>query len=110
MKNKITVITLSALLFALCVPIHAQQPAKVFKIGWLGERGSGSGRELFRREIAELGYVVGKNIIIEYRYAENKLDRLPALADELVQLKVDVFVTNSTTAALAAKNATRTIP
>jgi putative ABC transport system substrate-binding protein len=80
------------------------------KIGWLGERGSGSGRELFRRELAELGYVVGKNILIEYRYAENKLDQLPALADELVQLKVDVLVTNSTTAALAAKNATRTIP
>jgi putative ABC transport system substrate-binding protein len=88
----------------------SQQQAKMPKIGWLGERGSGSGRELFRRELAELGYVVGKNILIEYRYAENKLDQLPALADELVQLKVDVLVTNSTTAALAAKNATRTVP
>jgi putative ABC transport system substrate-binding protein len=110
MQAKFLSFIVAAVILAATDPANAQQSAKVAKIGWLGERGSGSGRELFRREIAELGYVVGKNIIIEYRYAENKLDRLPALADELVQLKVDVFVTNSTTAALAAKNATRTIP
>ena len=66
--------------------------------------------ELFRRELRALGYVEGKNIAFEYRYAENKLDRLPALADELVRLKVDVLVTPATPAAVAAKNATRTIP
>ena len=52
----------------------------------------------------------GKNIAFEYRYADNKLDRVPALAEELVRLKVDVLVTPATLAALAAKNATRTIP
>ena len=57
-----------------------------------------------------LGYVEGKNIAIEYRSADNKLDRLPALADELVRLKVDVLVTTGAADALAAKNATRTIP
>ena len=66
--------------------------------------------ELFLREFHTLGYVEGKNIVIEYRYADNKLDRLPALADELVRLKVDVLVTPGTNEALAAKNATRTIP
>ena len=71
---------------------------------------SAARRELFRREFRELGYVEGKNIAFEYRYAEDKLDRLPALADELVRLKVDVLVTPATPAALAAKNATRTIP
>ena len=69
-----------------------------------------SGHELFRRELRELGYVEGKNIAIEYRYAENKLDRLPALADELVRLKVDVTRHALDGRSLAAKNATRTIP
>ena len=67
-------------------------------------------RELLGRELRALGYVEGKNIAFEYRYADNKVDRLPALADELVRHKVDVLVTTSTTEALAAKNATRTIP
>ncbi len=62
------------------------------------------------RGLRELNYIEGKNIAIEYRYAENKLDRLPALADELVRLKVDVLLTASTPAALAAKKATTTIP
>jgi putative tryptophan/tyrosine transport system substrate-binding protein len=66
--------------------------------------------ESFQREFGKLGYVEGKNIVFEYRYAEGKLDRLPALADELVRLKVDVLVTPTTPGALAAKNATRTIP
>ncbi len=63
-----------------------------------------------RRELRALGYVEGKNIAFEYRYSEGKLDRLPALADELVRLKVDVLVTPSMALALVAKNATRTIP
>jgi len=65
---------------------------------------------LFRRELRALGYVEGKNIAIEYRSAEGKLDRLPALADELVRLKVDVVFAPSTNLALVAKNATKTIP
>ena len=79
-------------------PAEAQQQAKIPKIGWLGARPAsvpGAGHEVFRRELRELGYVEGKNIAFEYRYADNKLDRLPALADELVRLKVDVIVTAS---------------
>jgi putative tryptophan/tyrosine transport system substrate-binding protein len=113
MNKQILSLALGALLFALGVRAEAQQ-AKIPKIGWLlpgPGSGPGGGRELFQREIRELGYVEGKNIASEYyRYTENNLDRLPALADELVRLKVDVLVTSTTTAALALKNATRTIP
>ena len=76
-------------------------------IGLLSLRGSGY--ESFQRELRKLGYIEGKNIAIEFRSADNKLDRLPGLAHELVRLKVDVIFTRSTTDALAAKNATRTI-
>jgi ABC-type uncharacterized transport system substrate-binding protein len=108
------------LLVGLTLPsVHlaeAQQQAKVPKIGWVGARPvsrntvSTPGRELFRRELRKLGYIEGKNMAFEYRSAENKLDRLPALADELIRLNVDVLVTGSTAATLAAKDATRTIP
>src|SRR4029450_13426974 len=108
------------LLVSLTLPsVHlaeAQQQAKVPKIGGVGARPvsrnpcSTPGRELFRRELGKLGYIEGKNMAFEYRSAENKLDRLPALADELVRLNVDVLVTGSTAATLAAKDATRTIP
>ena len=60
--------------------------------------------------LRELGYVEGKNIAFEYRYTEGKLDRIPALADELVRLKVDVLVASSTAEVLAFKNATKTLP
>jgi ABC-type uncharacterized transport system substrate-binding protein len=106
-------VALSAMLFAPSVLAQAQQQAKVSKIGWLGFRSASDpapGRELFERELRALGYVEGKNIAIEHRSAEGKLDRLPALADELVRLKVDLLVTSSTPAALAVKNATKTIP
>jgi len=113
MRKKVIGFALSSLLLALCFPVEAQQRAKIPKIGWLGARPSataGEQRELFWRAFRTLGYVEGKNIAIEYRYADNKLDRLPALADELVRHKVDVLVTTSTAEALAAKNATTTIP
>jgi putative tryptophan/tyrosine transport system substrate-binding protein len=103
-----------AIVFTLACAVGAlaQQPAKIPKIGFLGTRSAGpdSGLELFRRELRGLGYVEGKNIAIESRYADNKLDRLPALADELVRLKVDVLVAGGTSDALAAKNTTKTIP
>ena len=105
-------LTLFVLLFSFCFPANAQQQ-KVAKIGWLGSRSAespGSGRELFRRGLAELGYIEGKNLVFEYRSVENKLERLSAVADELFRLKVDVLVTSATAAAIAAKNATRTIP
>jgi putative ABC transport system substrate-binding protein len=90
----------------------AQQPAKVPKIGFLGARpaASATGLERLRKELRTLGYVEGKNIVFESRHGEDNFDRLPALADELVRLKVDVLVTPATPAAQAAKNATRTIP
>jgi putative tryptophan/tyrosine transport system substrate-binding protein len=100
--------------FLSSVPLaEAQQQAKLPKIGWLGAGPAsvpGGASELFSRELRRLGYVNGKNIAIEYRYATNKLDQLPALADELVRLKVDLLVTGGSNGALAAKNATKTIP
>jgi putative tryptophan/tyrosine transport system substrate-binding protein len=109
MKRNIFCVALGALLVTLSFTAEAQQ-AKVPKIGFLGARPApASGQELWQ-ELLKLGYVEGKNIAIEFRYADNKIDRLPALADELVRLKVDVLVTPSTLEALAAKNATTTIP
>jgi ABC-type uncharacterized transport system substrate-binding protein len=93
--------------------VEAQQPARIFRIGILipSSASLNSARvEALRRRLRELGYVEGKNIVIEYRYAEGKLERLPDLAAELVRLKVDVIVTAPTQAALAAKKASATIP
>ena len=113
MNRKIFCLALCALLFALCVSAQAQQPAKVPRIGYLtadSPSADSARTEAFRQGLRELGYVEGKNIVIEWRYAEGKLDRLPALAAELVRLKVDVIVTAGRTATRAAKEATKTIP
>jgi putative ABC transport system substrate-binding protein len=113
MRKLFVQVAFSTMLFALCFSVEAQQPAKLPKIGWLQARspsGPGGGPESFLREFRKLGYVEGKNIAFEYRFADDTYDRLPTLADELVRLKVDVLVTPSTTGALALKNATRTIP
>ena len=94
------------------VVVEAQQSAGIPRIGILITTSASniSARlEAFRQRLRELGYVQGKNIVIEYRYAEGKLERLPALAAELVGLKVDVIVTVSS-AVLAAKKASATIP
>ena len=85
-----------AMLFGLCGSAAAQQPTRVFRIGFLnaGTPATSPAREAaFRQGLRELGYVEGKNIVIDHRYAEGKLDRLPRLAAELVRLKVDVIVT-----------------
>src|SRR5215475_12931260 len=94
------------------VAANAQQAVKVARIGWLGQNlaANPEARELFRQGLRDLGYVEGRNFVIEFRDAEGKFDRLPALAAELVALKVDVIFVPSTSAALAAKQATRTIP
>jgi putative tryptophan/tyrosine transport system substrate-binding protein len=113
MKRKIAVLTLGATLFALCVSVEAQQPAKIPRIGYVtGVSSSGESPrvEAFRQGLRDLGYVEGKNIALEYRYADAKFDKLPALADELIRLKVDVLVVSTTFAVQAAKNATKTIP
>jgi len=107
---RLLISSLCALLFALCLSAEAQQP-KMPKIGWLGTRStSAGGQEAIRRMLRELGYVEGKNITFEYRFADNKVERLPALADDLLRLKVDVLVTPGINETLVAKNATKTIP
>jgi len=109
---KLVVYALGAMLSAPCSSAEAQQQANVPKIGFLGARSAalGTGLERLRQELRALGYVEGKNIVLESRYADNQLDRLPALADELVWTKVDVLVAADTPEALAAKNTTKTIP
>jgi len=113
MKRKITVLALSAMLFGLCGSVDAQQTGKVFRIGFLdNSTASGSAVlvDAFRQELSKLGWIEGKNITIEYRFAEQKNERLPELAAELVRLKVDLIVTSGGTTPLAAKRATTTIP
>src|SRR6516164_4561863 len=93
---------------------RAQQISSVPRIGYLSPGSTSSGPlnyyDEFRRELRELGYVEGRNIVIDYRFADGKFDRLPQLAAELVHLNVDVIVSVVTQASLAAKNATKTIP
>jgi putative ABC transport system substrate-binding protein len=113
MTKKIYRIGLCTMLFALCLPAEAQQTAKIPLIGFLvtSSRSAIPARiEAFRQGLRELGYVEGKNIVIEWRDAEGKADRLPGLASELVRLKVDVIVTEGPTGTRAARQATVTIP
>ncbi len=100
-------------LLALGVTTEAQQPQKIPLIGYLNATSLSAQLariEAFRQGLRELGYVEGKNIIIEWRHADGKLDRLPALAAELVHLKGDVIVTAGPRVTRAAKEATSTIP
>jgi putative tryptophan/tyrosine transport system substrate-binding protein len=113
MSGKIFVWLLVTVLLTAAPPAEVQPQAKVAKIGWLSDRSASAPAPvlaLFRRELRALGYVEAKNIAIEYRSAEDMVDRLPALADELVRLKVDMLFAPSTNLALVAKNATNTIP
>ena len=112
--KKITVLTLCTVLYALCGSVEAQQPKKVYRIGYL----SGTDRvtddpraEGTRRALKELGYIEGQNIIIEYRHAEGKAGRNAELAAELVRLNVDLIVVAGGEGNIrAATNATKTIP
>jgi ABC-type uncharacterized transport system substrate-binding protein len=106
-------ILIAVVLLAVAVIAEAQQPKKVPRIGFLGVTSPStiSARiEAFGQGLRDLGYVEGKNIVIEYRWAEGKFDRLPDLAGELVRLKVDVIVTGGPADTRAAKKATTTIP
>jgi ABC-type uncharacterized transport system substrate-binding protein len=112
-QRSLLTLALSALLFALCLPAEAQQPTKVPRIGYLNAVSPASVSDRiasFRQGLRELGYVEGKNIVIESRYADGNLDRLPALAAELVRLKVEVIVSSGPTPTRSAKQATSTIP
>ena len=100
-------------LLAAPLATEAQQAAKVPRIGYLATNlaGNPSSLEAFLQGLRDLGYVEGRNVVIEYRDAEGKLKRLPALSAELVELKVDVIVASAgTLVALAAKQATGNIP
>ena len=105
-------LALFATLFVLCASAQAEQLTKVRRIGFL-DRSTASSSVLFlvlRQELSKLGWVEGKNITIEYRFADQKIERLPHLAAELVRLKVDVIVTGGSAPTRAAKEATATIP
>ncbi len=97
-------------LLAAPLAASAQQAAKVPRIGYLATNPTPHLQEAFRQGLRDLGYVEGRNLVIEYRDAEGKSERLPALATELVALKVDVILASGTPAALATKQATRTLP
>src|SRR5689334_15704420 len=113
MKKKM-ILTLCAMLLALCLPAAAQQrTGKIPRIGFLDPSTASDSAVLldaFRRELSKLGWTEGKNIAIEYRFGEQRTDRLPELAADLVRQKVDLIVVSGGPAALAAKGATTTIP
>jgi putative ABC transport system substrate-binding protein len=90
--------------------VAAQTPARVYRVGFLTATSIPFREEAFRQEMRRLGYTEGRNLTIEYRSAEGQFERLPALAAELVALKVDVIAAGLTQASLAAKKATDTIP
>jgi putative ABC transport system substrate-binding protein len=101
------------MLLALCTSAAAQQPTKIHRIGYLNAASlsvTARRAEAFQQGLRELGYVEGKNIVIEWRSGEGKEDRLPALAAELVRLRVDIIVTSGPRPTHAAKEATSTIP
>ena len=101
-------------IFLPAVLTQAQQPSKIPRIGYVPGTGDtnnpGPNIKSFRKGLRELGYIDGKNIVVEYRYAEGKNDRLPGFVSELVQLKVDALVVIALAAIRAAKQATKTIP
>ena len=112
-QHSVFVVSLCGVLIALCGSAEAQQSKKVPRIGFLSAVSPStiSARlDAFRQGLRELGYVEGKNIVIEWRSAEGKSDRLPGLAAELVRLKVDLVVSGGVATTRAAKQATVTIP
>jgi len=113
MKKKIILLALCSLLLAPCSAVQAQQPQKIPRIGVLSVTSPATitaRLDAFRQGLRELGYVEGKNIVLEYRYADGNLDRVPALAAEMVRLNVEVILTGGSAATRPAKEATATIP
>jgi putative tryptophan/tyrosine transport system substrate-binding protein len=113
MAKKITLLALCTMLFALCVPVDAQQPAeKIPRIGIVtGSRNeSGSITKTFRQALQDLGHFEGRNILFEQRYTEGDRDRVPAIVAELLRLKVDILFSTQAIVIRAAKQATKTLP
>jgi len=113
MTKKIILLALCSLLLAPCSAVDAQQAEKTFRIGFLDNNtaaGSASLLESFRQELRKLGWIEGKSITIEYRFAEQRNERLAELAADLVRLKVDLILVTGIPLALAAKKATSSIP
>jgi putative ABC transport system substrate-binding protein len=112
-KRKLGSFAICAMFFALWLPAEAQQPGKIPRIGFLDNTTASANAvlvEAFRKEMSKLGWIEGKSITIEYRFAEEENDRLPELSADLVRLKVDLIVVAETPSAEAAKKATTTIP
>jgi putative tryptophan/tyrosine transport system substrate-binding protein len=112
-SGRVIQLVLAVMLLAFSFPADAQQAEKIYRIGFLDNSSASSNAvllEAFRQELSKLGWSEGKNITIEYRFAEQKLERLPELAVDPVRLKVDLIVTSGGTTPLAAKGATSTIP
>lgn len=109
-KAAVLSILIAAVLLAVAVIAEAQQPKKMPRIGYLAGDPRSPSREAFRQGLKDLGYLEGQNILIEWRYAEDKPDRFPELATELVRLKVDAIVAANAAAVGALKRATTTIP
>src|SRR5262245_40469858 len=113
MRPKFRLIMLAAFILVSVHLAHGEQPSKLIRLGFLAATSASAEKsriEAFRQGMGELGYVEDKNIVIEWRFAEGKLDRLPDLAAELVLLKVDVIVTAGPNSTRAVKEATATIP
>jgi putative tryptophan/tyrosine transport system substrate-binding protein len=110
-KTALGSILFAGALLAVAITVEAQQPKKVPRIGFLGlSSGPALQEEEFLKGLRDLGYLDGQNIKIEYRWAAGEIDRLPALAEELVRLKVDLIVVRTTPVVQAARDATTTIP
>jgi putative ABC transport system substrate-binding protein len=111
MRTCVISLALCAMLFALSFTVEAQQPKKVYRLGYLSPRlGFDSAPEAFRQGLRELGYVEGKNIIIEWRFAKGKSDLVPELAADLVRSRLDCILAVGVGAIRAVKQLTDTIP
>src|SRR2546430_12561606 len=113
MINRRTFLIGSLVVFAASRAVNSQQTGKVYRIGFLGIANASSWASqiaALRQGLRDLGYEEGKNLVIEYRWADEDFDRLPKLAAELVSVKVDLIVTHGTPGSRAAKQATTTIP
>ncbi len=112
MKGKISILSLSYLLLGAGFPLQAQQPAKVHRIGYLSNVSEirRDVEQVFRQNLRDLGYIEGQNLVIEWRFAQGKLERLPDLAAALVSLNLDCIVASGVNPTRAAKKATNSIP